>query len=167
MITNETGWSLQDKINFAIACGTGAAALFSFIAAVISGFAARQAKKIALITAREEKNRWMTDLLFSLANHCNECVTLNGGIVMPTEANVSKMITILCNAIDLVKRESPNNSSHHFKNFWVFLHSSIWVEIKQKNVLNGLQDISPNARAVLSHQYEKVRNELMNVATAK
>ncbi|MDI7504523.1 hypothetical protein [Cronobacter dublinensis] len=158
---------LSNKINLAIAICTGIAALGSCLAAAISSSAARQAREIAVTTSREEKNRWITDLLFSLANRCNECVTLTSGQVMPTEANVSKMITILYNAIDLIKRESPENSKHHLKNFWIFLHSSIWVELKTRDVLDSLIDVNSSARAMLSSQYEKVSMELMEVVDPK
>ena len=158
---------LANKINLAIAIGTGAAAFFSYRAARISSSAAKQAKEIAVTTSQEEKNRWITGLLFSLANRCNECVTLTSGQVMPTEANVSKMITILCNAIDLVNRESPENSEHHLKNFWIFLHSSIWVELKKRDVLDSLKDVNSSARATLSSQYAKVSMELVGVVERK
>lgn len=153
--------SIQDKINMAIAIGTGIAAFSSMLAAIISSMSSRRALAATAKTSREEKDRWLTGLLFSLANQCNECVSVNGK-VMPTEANLSRMITILYNAVDLIKREkNPENRPPMLRNFWIFLHSSIWVEIEKGDVMSSLKEFDPSSMAVISSQYQMVRNELM------
>lgn len=154
-------FTTADKINLAIAIGTCIAAFSSLIAAFIAKKSTQRAEFLTKKNALEEKKRWLTDIIFSLANQCNECVT-KSGVIMPTEANVSRMITILCNAIDLIKRESPpDHEVAHLKNLWIFLHSSIWVEIKSKDVFESLQDFSPHTMPIILLQYNKVRNEIM------
>lgn len=151
-----------EKINLAIAIGTAIAAAGSFAAAFIASRSARQSEKLSEKSVNEENNRWLTGLLYSLANQCNECVSKSGK-VLPTEENLSRIVTILSNAIELINRESnPSDKTKHLSNLWIFLHSSIWIEIEQRAIFSGLNITSPKTVSVLSSQYEKVRCELMN-----
>lgn len=152
--------NVTDKINLAIAIGTGLAALGSLIAALIASKAARNAELSALNTAREEKDRWLAGVLLSMANQCNECVSTTG-IVLPTKENVSRLITILYNAISLIKRERERgNRNDQYENLWIFLHSSIWVEIKERHTLLKLDGLDEQTKNDLPGQYDYVHRNL-------
>lgn len=154
--------STTDQINLMIAVCTGLAAVGSLLAAGVASSSARKSSQSAEKAAAEEKDRWLTNLLYSLANQCNECVTTSGGIIMPTQANISRLITILCNSIDLIDRESGNESkSKHLYNLWIFLHSSIWIEIEKRHALSSISTFSPQDKHVIVMQYEKVRCQLL------
>lgn len=162
--------STPDYINLAIAFGTLLAAFGSWKAASIAGKSARSTARFAYITATEEKDRWLTELLFSLANQCNECVTANG-FIKNDVAFLSRIVTILNNAIDMIHRQKPSDQREdHFKNLWIFLHSSIWVELKSRDVLNRLApdpngafefDGAEKEHTTLVEQYDKILKELI------
>lgn len=153
--------STADKINMAIAIGTGLAALGSLAAAIIASRSARRTEQFSERSAREERDRWLTGVLFSMASQCNECVSTTG-VILPTKENISRLITVLYNAVELIGREGGNvNRTNQLSNLWIFLHSSIWVEIKNQSILSSLQNLDIEDKRMLNLQYNYVKKNFL------
>lgn len=160
-----------DKINLAIAIGTGVAALGSLIAAVISSRSVSKTTSQNERLAREEKDRWLTEILLSLANQCNECIDLKGQI-KPGMSNLSRVSTVLISAIDLIHRQKADgNRKEHLRNLWIFLHSSIWDELINYSLLKEWEPDEESGiffaenvtiYKTLTEQYEKIKIELVS-----
>ncbi|WP_288444850.1 hypothetical protein [uncultured Pantoea sp.] len=126
----------QDWINIAIAMGTCAAAFFSYRASNAAKESVDSSKEQFRTQQAIENEKWLTSILQSLAAQCNEEV-LSTGALKNTDSSISRIATLTHNAIDFVNRYSPEHKKMaNLTNFWCFLHSSVWVELKERGVLN-------------------------------
>ncbi len=156
----------QDWINIAIALGTATAAFGSWRAAN----AAKNSVDAMKLQSEDEKDRWLTNLLQSVAAECNKEINENG-LYRSRRSGVSRVATLCHDAIDLIQLYSPINSTDkHLKTFWTFLHSSIWAELKSKTILENFKpdskskDYHPDAEEfydLVTKQYERISKELI------
>ncbi|WP_342656824.1 hypothetical protein GKC68_10560 [Pantoea sp. RSPAM1] len=162
----------QDWINIAIAAGTCAAACFSYKASD----AAKKSNESSIQQFREqqkkEDEKWLTSILQSLALQCNEEVSKTG-VLNDSDSSISRIATLSYNAIDFVNRYSTEvKRSSNLRNFWCFLHSSVWSELKGRQILNSKQVteedmiIFPGAAefySTVKEQYDFVEDNLIKV----
>lgn len=125
----------QDWINIAIATGTCVAAFFSYKASSAAKESIKSTKEQFRTQQAIENEKWLTSILQSLASQCNEEV-LSTGALKDTDSSISRIATLTHNAIDFVNRYSPDHKKMtNLTNYWCFLHSSVWAELKGRNIL--------------------------------
>jgi len=156
----------QDWINIAIALGTATAAFGSWRAAN----AAKKSVDEMKLQSEDEKDRWLTNLLQSLASQCNTEINENG-LYKNQRTGISRVATICHDTIDLIDLYSTKeNKDKHLKTFWTFLHSSIWAELKSRKILKLFEpdessdDFFPDSTgyySLITKQYDRISKDLI------
>ncbi|MEG5564335.1 hypothetical protein UXQ08_12435 [Enterobacter ludwigii] len=126
----------QDWINIAIATGTAAAAFASWRSARIAKQTANDSLNFMQTQLIDEKDRWLTELLFSFAEQCNREINTKGQIANGS-AGLSRIATITHSAINLIHRYKSDDENRlpHLYNYWGFLHSAVWTEFTDRDLL--------------------------------
>ncbi|WP_313698188.1 hypothetical protein [Pantoea sp.] len=156
----------QDWINIAIALGTATAAFGSWRAANTAKNSVDEMK----LQSDDEKDRWLINLLQSVAAECNKEIN-EVGMYRNNRSGVSRVATLCHDTIDLIQLYSPKNSiDKHLRTFCTFLHSSIRAELKSRDIL---KNFTPDARSedfhsdaeefydLVTKQYDRVSKYLI------
>ncbi len=162
----------QDWINIAIATGTSIAAIASCFAARGARRAAEQSEQQNERNAHGERTRWLTSTLIGMAESCNT-VVLEHGILSGEQANLSKMITTIHHAIEMIE-DHDIDSEKTKKYLWYFLHTSIRAELISREQLKrwspeDTQMLFPDSERIyntLTKQYDFVETGLVNVVNS-
>jgi hypothetical protein len=143
----------QDWINIAIATGTCLAAFFSYKSSNAAKKSIESSEAQFKKQQQVENEKWLTSILQSLAFQCNEEVS-SAGTLKDTDSAISRIATLSHNAIDFVDRYSSEHMKlSNLTNYWCFLHSSVWTELKERTILQT-KEVTADAMFIYPGQAE-------------
>ncbi|QOF94238.1 hypothetical protein IFJ82_09770 [Novacetimonas hansenii] len=142
---------------------TWSASILSFFTAITTVVIGFYAYKISKEQNKSSQISYMSEILRSLSDQCNEAIKLaHKKTIEPDEAekypNIEKCLSNISTAIvkakEIIKHLHPNDLDLYKNMFYSMIDSSVSTEIMEKNILNASQI---PLIATISKQYDDIR----------